>query len=48
MDQALDFELTPKMLARYRPGHSRQLPQGSPGSVGYPSLGRPPKRGQLL
>jgi len=47
MDQALDFELTPKMLARYRPGHSRQLPQGSPGSVGYPSLASAQK-GELL
>jgi creatinine amidohydrolase/Fe(II)-dependent formamide hydrolase-like protein len=47
MDQALDFELTPKMLARYRPGHSRRLPQGSPGSVGYPSLASAQK-GELL
>ena len=47
MDLALDFELTPKMLARYRPGHSRQLPQGSPGSVGYPSLASAQK-GELL
>jgi creatinine amidohydrolase/Fe(II)-dependent formamide hydrolase-like protein len=38
MDLAQDFELTPAMLARYRPGHSRRLPIGSPGSVGYPSL----------
>ncbi len=38
MDLALDFALTPKMLASYRPGHSRHLPEGSPGSVGYPSL----------
>jgi creatinine amidohydrolase/Fe(II)-dependent formamide hydrolase-like protein len=37
MDLAQDFELTPGM-ARYRPGHSRQLPTGSPGSVGFPSL----------
>ena len=36
MDLAQDFALTPGMLARYRPGHSRHLPQGSPGSVGYP------------
>jgi creatinine amidohydrolase/Fe(II)-dependent formamide hydrolase-like protein len=47
MDLALDFELTPKMLARYRPGHSRRLPQGSPGSVGYPSLASAQK-GELL
>jgi hypothetical protein len=26
------------MLARYRPGQSRRLPEGSPGSIGYPSL----------
>lgn len=38
MDVAQDFELPPNLLARYRPGHSRRLPQGSPGSVGYPSL----------
>jgi creatinine amidohydrolase len=38
MDLAQDFELTADMLARYRPGHSRHLPQGSPGSVGFPSL----------
>ena len=38
MDLALDFELTPGMLSRYRPGQSRHLPQGSPGSVGYPTL----------
>ncbi|HEX7335567.1 MAG TPA: creatininase family protein [Gemmatimonadales bacterium] len=37
MDLAQDFELTPDM-ARYRPGHSRHLPSGSPGSVGFPSL----------
>jgi creatinine amidohydrolase/Fe(II)-dependent formamide hydrolase-like protein len=38
MELARDFAITPQMLARYRPGHSRQLPQGSPGSVGFPSL----------
>ena len=38
MESAQDFELSPGMLSRYRPGHSRQLPQGSPGSVGFPSL----------
>lgn len=38
MDLAQDFELTPSMLARYRPGQSRRLPPGSPGSVGFPSL----------
>jgi creatinine amidohydrolase/Fe(II)-dependent formamide hydrolase-like protein len=38
MDLAQDFALTPQLLARYRPGHSRRLPAGSPGSIGYPSL----------
>jgi creatinine amidohydrolase/Fe(II)-dependent formamide hydrolase-like protein len=47
MDLARDFALTPKMIARYRPGHSRRLPQGSPGSVGYPSLASAQK-GELL
>jgi creatinine amidohydrolase len=47
MDLARDFELTPSMLARYRPGQSRHLPQGSPGSVGYPTLASAQK-GELL
>jgi creatinine amidohydrolase len=47
MDFALDFALSPKMLARYRPGHSRRLPEGSPGSVGYPSLASAQK-GEVL
>jgi creatinine amidohydrolase len=47
MDLALDFALTPKMQARYRPGHSRRLPEGSPGSVGYPSLASAQK-GEVL
>jgi creatinine amidohydrolase/Fe(II)-dependent formamide hydrolase-like protein len=47
MDLALDFALTPKMLARYRPGHTRRLPQGSPGSVGFPSLASAQK-GEVL
>jgi creatinine amidohydrolase len=38
MELAQDFDLTPTMLARYRPGQTRHLPEGSPGSVGYPSL----------
>jgi hypothetical protein len=38
MDLAQDFELTPSLLARYQPGQTRRLPEGSPGSVGYPSL----------
>jgi creatinine amidohydrolase len=47
MDLAQDFALTPGMLARYRPGQSRRLPTGSPGSVGYPSLASAQK-GELL
>ena len=47
MSQARDFAVTPQMLARYRPGHSRRLPQGSPGSVGFPSLASAQK-GELL
>jgi hypothetical protein len=35
------------MLARYRPGQSRRLPEGSPGSVGYPSLASAQK-GEIL
>lgn len=38
MDLARDFDLTPELLARYQPGQTRRLPEGSPGSVGYPSL----------
>ncbi len=38
MELAQDFDLTPTMLSRYRPGYSRRLPEGSPGSVGYPTL----------
>jgi creatinine amidohydrolase len=38
MDLARDFELSPSMLSRYRPGQSRHLPEGSPGSVGFPTL----------
>jgi creatinine amidohydrolase/Fe(II)-dependent formamide hydrolase-like protein len=38
MDLAQDFAPAPQLLARYRPGHSRRLPTGSPGSIGYPSL----------
>ena len=47
MDLAKDFDLSPGMLARYRPGHSRHMPPGSPGSVGYPSLASPQK-GEVL
>jgi creatinine amidohydrolase len=38
MELAQDFELPANLVARYRPGHTRRLPKGSPGSVGYPSL----------
>ena len=38
MDLAQDFEVSARLLARYRPGQSRRLPEGSPGSIGYPSL----------
>jgi creatinine amidohydrolase len=47
MDLAQDFELPPGMLTWYRPGQSRHLPQGSPGSVGFPSLATAQK-GQRL
>ena len=47
MELARDFAITPQMLARYRPGHSKRLPQGSPGSVGFPSLASAQK-GELL
>lgn len=47
MTLAQDFALTPEALARYRPGHSRRLPAGSPGSVGFPSLASAQK-GELL
>jgi creatinine amidohydrolase len=47
MEHARDFAITPEMLGRYRPGHSRRLPQGSPGSVGFPSLASAQK-GELL
>lgn len=47
MDLARDFDLSPGMLAHYRPGHSRHMPPGSPGSVGYPSLASPHK-GEVL
>ena len=47
MDLAQDFALTPELLARYRPGQTRRLPTGSPGSVGYPSLATAQK-GELL
>ena len=47
MDLAQDFALTPAVLARYRPGVTRKLPAGSPGSVGFPSLASAQK-GELL
>ena len=47
MDLARDFDLTPRALLRYRPGQTRHLPEGSPGSVGYPTLASAQK-GELL
>ncbi|HET7471251.1 MAG TPA: creatininase family protein [Gemmatimonadales bacterium] len=47
MELARDFAITPEMLQRYRPGHTRRLPEGSPGSIGFPSLASPQK-GELL
>lgn len=47
MDLAQDFEMSPAVLARYRPGQSHKLPAGSPGSVGYPTLASAQK-GELL
>jgi creatinine amidohydrolase len=47
MELARDFAITPEMLHRYRPGHTRRLPEGSPGSIGFPSLASPQK-GELL
>jgi creatinine amidohydrolase/Fe(II)-dependent formamide hydrolase-like protein len=47
MELAQDFALTPGMIARYRPGQSRRLPEGSPGSVGFPSLASAQK-GEVL
>lgn len=38
MELAQDFRLDPALIARYRPGATRELPDGAPGSVGYPSL----------
>lgn len=38
MELAQDFALKPGTSSGYHPGHSRELPEGSPGSVGYPSL----------
>jgi creatinine amidohydrolase len=47
MELAQDFALTPAMLERYRPGQTRRLPEGSPGSVGYPSLASAQKGNRL-
>ncbi len=43
MDLSQDFALTHQSMRTYRPGQSRQLPPGSPGSVGFPSLASPQK-----
>jgi creatinine amidohydrolase/Fe(II)-dependent formamide hydrolase-like protein len=47
MDLAKDYELSPTLLGRYRPGQSRHLPPGSPGSVGFPSLANAQKGERL-
>jgi creatinine amidohydrolase len=47
MELAQDFGLSPEMAARYRPGQRRGLPDGSPGSVGYPSLASARKGAEL-
>jgi creatinine amidohydrolase len=47
MHLAQDFALTPRLIARYRPGHTRRLPEGSPGSIGFPSLASAQK-GEVL
>jgi creatinine amidohydrolase len=38
MDLARDFALPAHVASRFRPGQSRHLPVGSPGSIGFPSL----------
>ena len=43
MQLSQDFALSARSLQKYRPGQSRHLPLGSPGSVGYPSLASPQK-----
>ena len=47
MDLSQDFAPSSRTMERFRPGQSRQLPAGSPGSVGYPSRASPQK-GALL
>lgn len=47
MELSRDFALTPRTMQKYRPGQSRQLPPGSPGSIGYPSLASPQKGATL-
>ncbi|HEY8258834.1 MAG TPA: creatininase family protein [Gemmatimonadales bacterium] len=43
MELSQDFALTQHSRRKYRPGQSRQLPIGSPGSVGLPSRASPQK-----
>jgi creatinine amidohydrolase len=45
MDLSQDFALTLQSMRKFRPGQSRSLPLGSPGSVGYPSRASPQKGG---
>lgn len=43
MELSQDFALTHQSMRKFRPGQSRQLPLGSPGSVGFPSRASPQK-----
>ncbi len=47
MELSQDFAPSPRIMRKYRPGHTRQLPAGSPGSVGYPSHASPQKGATL-
>jgi creatinine amidohydrolase len=47
MDLAQDYALPPGKPSRYRPGQSRHLPPGSPGSIGFPTLATAQK-GEIL
>jgi creatinine amidohydrolase len=43
MELSQDFALTLQLMRKFRPGQSRHLPLGSPGSVGFPSRASPQK-----
>lgn len=47
MELSQDFALTSRSMRKYRPGQSRELPSGSPGSVGFPSRASPQKGAAL-